>query len=1008
MNNIMDLTLDDLRLAFRKAKIDAYYENGDNSVRKFIDYELQLDKNLNSLLLNILLDQADNDIEKSVGSFTYMIKSIKRDKESLTNFYYSNADEDWNNLENEQIEIQYRVIGQLEVEMHVIASLWIMKTGHKLERHLSENSYGCRLRRTNQKECFFKPGSTEYSEFDKGNFRPYFVDYKSWQNKGIDTLKHEIRNGKDVIAITLDIERFYHRVNPDFINSKEFLDLIGEADLYNDPYTILLLKRLEIWTKKVIDEGIFDFDMLRIRHCGIPIGYSASKIIANLLLFEFDKLIEKHIDPPYYGRYVDDIFLIINNTGEITNSEDFWNFIQKRIGTDKIEKVIDEDNYKLSIYYSKQSEVIFSPKKQRFFVLAGKSGEAFIESVQDSINENSSEWRMLPDTDKDLEALTKEMASPTTDSSEHVNSIRKSDGLSIQRLKFALHLRNFEAIVHSLNAHYWKDGLTKFLDLSLDFVVTPLNIDVYQKYYARLVRLAILSSRIDYAIKIINKINNSFDLLQSRSDNDVQFELCRKHINETLTEAIITGLNPDLLAGKKYEQYEPLFKMLNQSSNEIVKYHRYAIYSDWHVVPYKRFLIDDIEFRKSGLKHDKFVLDSAVLSNNSKLSHQFNSLLEFWYTYIKRTNAGFPSALFYYTRPFDTLELTLLFSDWLTNESKFDLLLLLNRIFGNPEIEGYIKKPRQHKELANYLYVDIKAEYKTIDRYFCLSNFYTSEDSWIADVRDDHQEPDTGRLQRLYRLINNVLRVKEKEIDYIVFPELSLPRSEISYVAKKLKNKGISLIAGVGYQKKELRNELQPLKGSVSNQLIYILNIGSSDKEQQISIIQEKVFPAIHEESNLMQVGGKILIPHSDKKYIINHDGLYLSGLICNDVLNINNRYPLRGEIDCLVLVEWNPDTETYDGLIKATANDLHCFVIQVNDRLYGDTRIRAPYKEHYMRDVVRIKGGEIDYFVVSKIEVESLREFQRDFRSSPKGKFKPVPTGYEISDERRHYKHKQ
>jgi hypothetical protein len=1007
MVNIKDLTLDDLRLAFRKAKIDAYYENGDNSVRKFIDYELELDKNLSDLLFKISIDETENDIESGVGSFTYMIKSIKPDNETPKNFYYSNSDENWTSLATEPIKIQYRIIGQLEVEMHVIASLWIMKTGNKMERHLSEKSYGCRLRRTNQKDYFFKPGTTEYSELDNGNFRPYFIDYKRWQNKGINTLKNEIRGGKNVIAITLDIERFYHRVSPDFINSKEFLDLIGEVELYDDPYTILLLKRLKIWTKKVSAAGIGDLDIERNQHCGIPIGYSASKVIANLLLLQFDKLIEKHVDPLYYGRYVDDIFLIINNTGEIANSDDFWNYMEKRLGGEIIEKEFWEDHYKLNITYSKDSEVVFSPKKQRFFVLGGKSGEAFIESVQDSINENSSEWRMLPDTDKDLEALTKEMASPTTDSSEHVNSIRKSDGLSIQRLKFALHLRNFEAIVHSINAHYWKDGLTKFLDLSLDFVVTPLNIDVYQKYYARLVRLAVLSSRIDYAVKIIKKINNSLDQLETRSNDDVQFKLSRNFISETIIEAIITGINPISLAEIDNEQYASLFKLINQEKNEIIKYHRYAVFSDWHVIPYKRFLIDETNVQNE-LKHKKFVIGKDGEFDTNKLSLQFNSLLQFWYAYIRRINSGFPSALFYYTRSLDTLELTLLFSDWLADENKFEMLLLLNKIFGNPNIDSYIKKPTKHEKLNNYLYVDIKADYKTIDRYFCLSNFFTSEDSWIADVRDDRQEPDSTRLQRLYRLINNVLRVKEKEIDYIVFPELSLPRSEIIYVAKKLKNKRISLIAGIGYQKKEIKNDLYPLKGSVSNQLIYILNVGSNETEQQISITQEKVLPAIHEESSLLQVGGKVLSHQSDRKYIINHDGLYLSGLICNDVLNIDNRYPLRGEIDCLVLVEWNPDTETYDGLIKATANDLHCFVLQVNDRKYGDTRIRAPYKEQYMRDMVRIKGGEIDYFVVSKIEAESLREFQRDFRSSSKGMFKPVPTGFEMTTERRHYKHEK
>jgi hypothetical protein len=87
--------------------------------------------------------------------------------------------------------------------------------------------------------------------------------------------------------------------------------------------------------------------------------------------------------------------------------------------------------------------------------------------------------------------------------------------------------------------------------------------------------------------------------------------------------------------------------------------------------------------------------------------------------------------------------------------------------------------------------------------------------------------------------------------------------------------------------------------------------------------------------------------------------------------------------------------------LVSSSANDLHSFIIQVNNRYYGDTRLRGPYKKGYERDKVRVRGGELDYFVVATLEVKKLREFQRDHRS-PKKSFKPTPTGFEMSDKRR------
>jgi hypothetical protein len=191
------------------------------------------------------------------------------------------------------------------------------------------------------------------------------------------------------------------------------------------------------------------------------------------------------------------------------------------------------------------------------------------------------------------------------------------------------------------------------------------------------------------------------------------------------------------------------------------------------------------------------------------------------------------------------------------------------------------------------------------------------------------------------------------------------------------------------------------IKGIVSNQLVYILTTTTGAFTEQVMIIQEKTIPAIHEERELYDTAGKVLVPTSESKYLINHSGFIFSGLICNDILNLDNRYVLRGMIDALIVVEWNKDIETYDSIIASTSNDLHCFVIQVNNRLYGDTRLRAPYKEAYRRDMVRVRGGELDYFVVSTIDTESLREFQR-YHRSPEQPFKPIPTGFKMSAERR------
>ncbi len=100
-------------------------------------------------------------------------------------------------------------------------------------------------------------------------------------------------------------------------------------------------------------------------------------------------------------------------------------------------------------------------------------------------------------------------------------------------------------------------------------------------------------------------------------------------------------------------------------------------------------------------------------------------------------------------------------------------------------------------------------------------------------------------------------------------------------------------------------------------------------------------------------------------------------------------------------MVEWNQDTETFNSLVESAALDMHAYIIQCNDRQHGDSRIRAPYKNTWSRDVLRVKGGIHDYVVTGRIDVNALRAFQSSYRSAS-GPFKPVPDGFEIVDVRK------
>lgn len=167
---------------------------------------------------------------------------------------------------------------------------------------------------------------------------------------------------------------------------------------------------------------------------------------------------------------------------------------------------------------------------------------------------------------------------------------------------------------------------------------------------------------------------------------------------------------------------------------------------------------------------------------------------------------------------------------------------------------------------------------------------------------------------------------------------------------------------------------------------------------------QDKISPAHEEASSIQNTCGYTVEAHSSykEKSIYRHGDFFFSVLICNELTDINNRACFRGDIDALFVIEWNKDIKSFNAYVESTALDIHCYVIQANNGYYGDSRIRAPYKEDYKRDIVRITGGaNQDTLVVGEINIGELRKFQSNY-ITPNDTFKPVPTGFKMSKTRK------
>jgi hypothetical protein len=236
-------------------------------------------------------------------------------------------------------------------------------------------------------------------------------------------------------------------------------------------------------------------------------------------------------------------------------------------------------------------------------------------------------------------------------------------------------------------------------------------------------------------------------------------------------------------------------------------------------------------------------------------------------------------------------------------------------------------------------------------------------------------------------LLDGVI-AQPRDSRYLILPELALPAHWFIRIARKLQGRGISLITGIEY--------LHVSKARVRNQVWAALSHNGLGFPSLMIYQQDKQRPALHEEQELQRLAGLEMKPNKVWKTppIIQHGDLRFAMLICSELTNISYRAALRGKVDALFVPEWNPDTETFIALVESAALDIHAYIIQCNDRQYGDSRIRAPFKDSWKRDVLRVKGGVTDYCVIGEIYVHSLRQFQSSHRS-PDKPFKPVPDGF-------------
>ena len=255
------------------------------------------------------------------------------------------------------------------------------------------------------------------------------------------------------------------------------------------------------------------------------------------------------------------------------------------------------------------------------------------------------------------------------------------------------------------------------------------------------------------------------------------------------------------------------------------------------------------------------------------------------------------------------------------------------------------------------------------------------------------------RYQRISNLVNETIKLSPKP-DYVLFPELSIPLPWVNSIASRLSSAGISLIAGTEYRHC-INNELL-------SEAVLVLSDNRLGYSASVKIWQPKQEPAVGEDQQLTAIFGKswsssvLKIKRNKPVYI--HNGVNFGVMICSELQNSKARIRFQGNIDALMVLSWNQDLDTFASLIESSALDIHAYTILVNNRKFGDSRVRSPAKESFKRDIARVRGGDNDFVVAATLDIDSLRAFQSRAKRWPQSgdKFKPLPEGFRLLSNRR------
>jgi hypothetical protein len=197
-----------------------------------------------------------------------------------------------------------------------------MKEGYRLDASLGNECFGSRLHKA----------VGDNKDVTSNLYRKYHELYGGWRDTDIRKAKQMLLEEKTSVCILgLDLKQYFYRIRLDFSQIAKFVGLekegAGSDQAPSDSVTLSKLlqcvRAVGAQYRRTIGPSLeLTNPELTSDDIGLPIGLCSSPVLANWHLRPLDSQIMDRIRPANYGRYVDDLLLVVSSPNDPSREGD--------------------------------------------------------------------------------------------------------------------------------------------------------------------------------------------------------------------------------------------------------------------------------------------------------------------------------------------------------------------------------------------------------------------------------------------------------------------------------------------------------------------------------------------------------------------------------------------------------------------------------------------------------------------------------------------------------------